>query len=248
MEPQIIYEEKDWAALSKPTGLQMHHAWVESVTGAARPTLADWILARFPETGTVGDDPAARPGIVHRLDRDTSGIVLIARTQEYFTYLKNLFQEKKITKTYLALVRGHLKEESGVIDQAIGILSGSTKRSVRSEKMLKPAVTAYKVLERLMRSDDSEKSTLAEFSPLTGRTHQIRVHAAYLGHPVWGDKIYGPKNQPAWVTRLMLHSHTLEFEVRPGKRMKLEAAPEPEFEAAYRAAGGVNFNAVIHNK
>lgn len=247
MEPKIIYEEKEWAAIFKPAGLQMHHARAAGASDTERATLADWLSKRYPETREVGDDPGERPGIVHRLDRDTSGIVLIARSQNYFSYLKSLFQEKKISKTYLALVRGHIRENSGTIDKAIGIILGSTKRSVRSDKMSKSALTDYKVLERLKNEEDLSESTLAEFRPRTGRTHQIRVHSAHIGHPVWGDKIYGPKKQPEWVTRLMLHARTLEFEVQEGKRMKLEAAPDDAFIRVYEAAGGGALEQVIHN-
>ncbi len=184
------------------------------------PTLVDWLLSRYPEIATVGDDPAQRPGIVHRLDKDTSGVMLVAKNQKTFEYLKSLFQKHEIIKTYLALVQGELAKKSGVIDAPIGIKNGTTKRSIRSTKMAKEAVTEYKVLA----------GSLLEVKPKTGRTHQIRVHLASIGHPIVGDPIYGKKpsvkNQ-----RLMLHAASIEFTAPDGKRMRLEAEPPPEFHA-----------------
>jgi 23S rRNA pseudouridine1911/1915/1917 synthase len=237
MEPQVIYETPEFAAILKPAGLQMHAARLAGGTISDGDTLAAWVRRRYPETAAVGDDPEERPGLVHRLDKATSGIVLVARTQEYFLYLKSLFAEKKISKTYLALARGHLKDQSGIIDAPIGILSGSTKRSVRSDKMLKTAVTEYRVLESLS-GEEGFDTSLVEVSPKTGRTHQIRVHLAYISHPVLGDKLYGPKKQPGWATRLMLHAWKIEFEEKTGKRVRLEAVPDPEFISVYKKAGG----------
>src|ERR1700685_121466 len=132
MEPEIVYENKNFLAINKPSGLLVHRAKIANHTSSAEPTLVDWLLKHRPEIKNVGDDPAQRPGIVHRLDKDTSGIMLIPKTQEYFEYLKSLFQKHEIKKTYYAVVRGGLKEKEGTIDKPIGIRNGTLKRSVRS--------------------------------------------------------------------------------------------------------------------
>ncbi len=168
-----------------------------------------------------------RPGIVHRLDKDTSGIMLIPLTQEYFSYLKKLFQEKKIKKTYLAIVKGEVKGKTGIIDKPIGIKSGTTRRTVFSDKMSKEAVTEYKLIKNFEK--DGQELSLLEVYPLTGRTHQIRVHLNYIGHPVIGDKMYGGKTVAALAPRQMLHCYSMEFDMEPGKSIKLEAEPPDDF-------------------
>lgn len=233
VEPRVIYEDKNILAVSKPAGLQVHAARV--ARGAReRPretTLTDWLLRRYPEIRVVGDDPELRPGIVHRLDKETSGVMLLARNQHTFEYLKSLFQKGEIGKIYLALVSGIPKERAGRIDAPIGIRNGTLKRSIRSVKMAKQAVTEYKVLKTFAREGMDGKGTkfsLLEISPKTGRTHQVRVHLASIGHPVAGDRLYGPKQQPPWAGRLMLHALSLEFTDEGGKRLKFEAEP-PEY-------------------
>ena len=246
-EPKIIYEDENFLAVDKPAGLLVHGARFmdygsknfEPRTMNYEPTLVDWLVERYPEIKGVGDpvklpngnygagDPN-RPGIVHRLDRGTSGVMLVARNQKYFEYLKSLFQKHEIKKTYLALVRGELKEKHGIIDRPLGIKSGTTKRTVHSAKMAKSAVTEYSVLR------SSGGCSLLEVRPRTGRTHQIRVHLASIGHPVVGDKLYGPKkllttNHSPLTTRLMLHALAIEFTTVEGRRIKIEADPPPEF-------------------
>jgi 23S rRNA pseudouridine1911/1915/1917 synthase len=135
----------------------------------------------------VGDAPDVRPGIVHRLDRATSGVMLAARTAHAFGVLKELFQTRAIEKEYRALVHGVLHPAEGRIDRPIGIKPRTTKRSVFSSQMSKPAVTRYAVVT------------------------QIRVHFASLGHPVVGDTLYAPKRTEPHVSRLMLHAHRIAF-------------------------------------
>ncbi|MEK7077159.1 MAG: RluA family pseudouridine synthase [Patescibacteria group bacterium] len=249
-EPRVIYEDENFIALNKPAGLLVHSQKIKSQKSKVKieeATLVDWLLDRYPGIKTIGDDPETRPGIVHRLDRDTSGVLLVAKTQKSFEYLKSLFQKREIKKTYLAWVLGVPKEKCGVINTPIGIQSGSTKRSVRSAKMSKPAVTRYKVLQQ--RAYGKEQiASLLEVMPETGRTHQIRVHLASIGHPVAGDPLYGRKlavrswqlgvskkknelttNHQLLTTRLMLHALSVEFTAQDGKRLKIEAEPPPEF-------------------
>ncbi len=147
----------------------------------------------YPEVKNVGDDPGQRPGIVHRLDKETSGVVVVARNQETFDYLKSQFQQHKVQKTYLALVIGKVKDKTGRIDLPMGIKSGTTKRSVSAKKMkmVKEAITDYRALKYLKIGD--RDFTLLEVMPKTGRTHQLRVHAASIGHPIIGDPLYSRK-------------------------------------------------------
>jgi 23S rRNA pseudouridine1911/1915/1917 synthase len=213
-DPKIIYEAKDFIALDKPAGLLVHAARVRRGRRPGgrieeEPTLVDWLLKHCPEVATVGDDPVTRPGIVHRLDKDTSGVMLVAKTQEYFEYLKSLFQEHRVEKTYYALVRGVPKPGEGVIDKPIGITNGTLKRSVRSAKMQKDAVTDYRVVKTFAVGAD-QTLALVEVKPKTGRTHQIRVHMASIGCPLVGDRLYGPKVKGA-SGRLMLHAASIAF-------------------------------------
>jgi 23S rRNA pseudouridine1911/1915/1917 synthase len=261
MEPTIIYEDKDFLAIDKPAGLMVHPAKISGKKKPRKtePTLVDWLLVRYPEVKNVGDDPVLRPGIVHRLDKETSGVMLIPKNQEYFEYLKSLFKAHAIKKKYLALVFGVPRESKGIIDVPIGIKNGTLKRSVHSRKMAKRAVTEYNVLktmripvapskvspDKIRNGADGKVASfsLLEVFPMTGRTHQIRVHLASIGHPVVGDLLYGPKKQPEWVrrpifsdaekggrtSRLMLHAHSLEFAPRPGNFIKIEAESPFDF-------------------
>jgi 23S rRNA pseudouridine1911/1915/1917 synthase len=214
IEPRIIYEDKNFLALDKPAGLLVH-----PTASSKEPTLANWLLKRYPEMKKVGDSD--RPGIVHRLDRDTSGIILAAKNQKYFEYLKNLFQTRAIKKTYRALVYGKLTPKKGIIEKEIRVKSGTTKRTVFKGRGEKSAVTEYKLLKQFT------GFSWLEIIPLTGRTHQIRVHLASIGHSVVGDKLYGPKKSKEVglpnINRQLLHAYSLEFSLSPGKRLKLAA-------------------------
>ena len=214
MEPQVIYEDKNFLALDKPAGLLVH-----PTASSREPTLVNWLLKRYPEMKKVGD--SGRPGIVHRLDRDTSGIILAAKNQKYFEYLKNLFQTRAIKKTYRALAYGKMTPKKGIIEKDIRVRSGTVKRTVFKGRGERSAITEYRLLKQFI------GFSWLEIIPLTGRTHQIRVHLASIGHPVVGDKLYGPK-KPEEVglpntNRQLLHAYSLEFSPSPGKRLKLAA-------------------------
>ncbi len=235
-EPKIVYEDENFVGISKPAGMLVHpyRANGEWRMGNGEETLTSWLLKKYPEMKTVGDLPAGRqatenmrPGIVHRLDRETSGIMLAVRNQKYFDYFKSLFKERKIKKIYLALVSGEPREKQGIIDKPIGIKNGSVKRSVHSEKMLKSAVTEYKVVKTSI--SKGIPFSLLEVSPKTGRTHQIRVHLASIGHPIAGDPLYGGKKNAELAKRLMLHAYSLEISLPNGRRLRLEAEPEKSF-------------------
>jgi len=230
---EIIYENKDMIVVNKPAGLIVH-----GVAGkiSVEPTLTDILLKKYPEIKTVGDDPTLRPGIVHRLDKDTSGVMVVARNQGSFEYLKSLFKARDIKKTYVAIVSGVPRERQGIIDQPIGIKNGTTKRSVRSLKMAKSAVTKYEVTKTTEKIDGHGKESpfaLLSVSPKTGRTHQIRVHLKSIGHPIVGDVLYGPKKQPPWTTRLMLHAASIEFSDGHGGRLRFDAEVPKEFEEIF---------------
>lgn len=242
-DPKTVYTDKDFIAIDKPAGLLVHRTRISDSQfpiSKDEPTLVDWLLEHYPEVKNVGDlvqlpdgsygasDPL-RPGIVHRLDRDTSGVMLVPRNQNYFEYLKSLFQKHEIQKIYLAVVFGSVKSDTGIIDKPIGIKSGTTKRSVRSEKMAKIATTEYRTLKRFTK--DGESYTLLEVRPKTGRTHQIRVHLASIGHPIVGDVLYTKRNVPVWAGRLMLHALAVEFSPRSGEQLQIETELPLEFKA-----------------
>lgn len=216
---RVIYEDKNFLALYKPAGVLVHQINLKSKTKNLKPEsiLVDWLLKRFPEVKNVGDEPQTRPGIVHRLDKDTSGVILVARNQKYFDYLKNLFQTRQIKKTYLALVYGKLEPKTGVIKKPISFKLGSIKRTVWKGRLEKEAITEYKVIKFF------PLFSLVEVMPKTGRTHQIRVHLSSIGHPIVGDSLYGPKENPFGLKRQFLHAKSLEFNTEEGKRIKIEA-------------------------
>ena len=254
--PKIIFENKDIIVVMKPAGLLVHAGAAQEggkgsvvrgkgmKTGKKKelvfrnePTLVGWLLERYPEIKTVGDNVHHRPGIVHRLDKETSGVMVVARNQASFDHLKSLFMAHRVLKTYHTIVFGVPKNSQGVIDLPIGIKNGTLKRSVLSDKLKKEAVTAYRILKTFRAPNakgEVANFSLLEVKPKTGRTHQIRVHLAHLGHAIVGDPLYGPQRQPPWARRLMLQAVALEFPARNGKPMKFEA----ERELGESVAGG----------
>ena len=236
--PTVLYEDKDLLVVNKPSGLLVHpfvkpKAKSQKSKVLDEPTLTDWLLRHYPEVKTVGDAPEERPGIIHRLDRDTSGVMVVARNQKTFLYLKSLFQKHEVKKTYLALVWGVSKETTGTITKPIGIRNGTVKRSVHGGRMIKDAVTDYRVLRTYVdvrgRDYDSLRMSLLKVSPQTGRTHQIRVHLASIHHPIVGDPLYGKKHESFAAPRLMLHASEIEFAKSDGKRIRVAAEPPQDF-------------------
>ncbi len=219
----VLFREEDFIALNKPSGMLVHilpHQ--KSVTD---PTVVSWLRENTPSVEGVGDDPVHRPGIVHRLDKDTSGVLLVALTPDGFSYLKNLFATKTITKTYKAIVQGHVEDDKGTINIPIGIKSGTTKHTIFSSKDAKEAVTDFVVEKRFER--DGKQFTLLSVSPRTGRTHQIRVHLNNMHHPVVGDALYGGKANKQAASRLMLHAYSVKFVDKKGEDVYIEA-PMPQ--------------------
>jgi 23S rRNA pseudouridine1911/1915/1917 synthase len=212
---EIIYEDADYLIISKPAGILVHSS---KNSANSEKTVVDWLREHRPEVKDVGDNPQERPGIVHRLDRDTSGVLLIAKNNQSFAHLKNLFQSGKIKKSYLALVWGKING-AGKINKPIGLRSGTTKRSVQAKnmKMIKEAITEYKAIQNF------EHFTLLRVFPKTGRTHQIRVHLASIGHAIVGDLLYGPKKKVTGLSRQFLHAESIEFTSLNGSRIRVEA-------------------------
>ncbi len=242
IEPQIIYKDENFIAVDKPAGLLVHQAGnsKHEAQNSKQHTLVDWLIEKFPEIKSVGDPSTnsgqviyERSGIVHRLDRNTSGVILIARNQKYFEYLKNLFQNHQIKKIYWALVWGMVRPKKGIIEKPISLKSGTTKRTVWEGKMTKEAITEYKVLKYYQRrSDDYNISSanagkllylsLVEVYPKTGRTHQIRIHFASIGHPIVNDELYGPKEKLNGLKRQFLHAKSIEFNQNEKSKIKIE--------------------------
>ncbi len=201
---EVVYIHEHFVVLSKPAGITMHKPHPEST----EVTLVDWITHNFHEISTIG--PVNRPGIVHRLDKDTSGLLVIARTNYAHTVFGAMFKNRTMHKTYWALVEGH-PAASGSINSPIGrhpvlrnkMSAFSTSQRVNIKPGIREALTHYQVIEHY------DKHTLLELKPVTGRTHQIRVHCAALGHALVGDKTYG--KQSPHIKRHALHAHKLEF-------------------------------------
>lgn len=226
----ILYEDNFLLAIDKPAGIQVHPAG-----NAVRATVAHFIISRYPKIRGVGENPL-RPGIVHRLDRETSGLLVVAKTQTAFEKLKKLFQDRKIEKTYLALVSGHTPFKQGVINQPLARHPKKLKRVVvrptSARKTAREALTFYQVITRYRGFD------LLQVTPKTGRTHQIRAHLAYLGNPIVGDKLYAFKPmrraKKSFPERQMLHATGLRFELF-GKKYSFEAPLPEDFRALLNA-------------
>ena len=206
INPEILYEDKDILVINKPAGLVVH-----SDGKTVEPSVSEWLVSRYPEAKEVGEDmgEVERPGIVHRIDRDTSGVLVLDKNKEGHAHLKEQFKERLVDKVYETFVYGNLKEEHGSIKLPIG-KSNSDFRKWSAERGAKgvkrDALTYYRVLGR------GEGVTHVEAKPKTGRTHQIRVHFKALHHPVVCDKLYAhQKESLLGFERLALHAKSLTF-------------------------------------
>jgi 23S rRNA pseudouridine1911/1915/1917 synthase len=196
----ILYEDDHLLVVDKPSGLVVHPA-----PGHPTGTLVNALLGRGGRLSGVAGD--FKPGIVHRLDKDTSGLILVAKDDETHRALSGQFASGKVEKVYWALVKGSVAQDEGTIEAAIGRHRFQRQQMAVREDTGRQAITRYKVLKRL------KGATLLELYPKTGRTHQLRVHLAHLGHPILGDTRYGIK---AGLPRQFLHAHRLKF-LHPAK-------------------------------
>ena len=205
----IVYEDDDFAIINKPQGMVVHPA-----PGAYNHTLVNALLYHFENLSSASDK--IRPGIVHRIDKDTSGLLVVAKNDKAHESLAKQIAEHSCFRHYLALLEGNLKQDSGTIDTFIGRNPADRKQMAVLDEG-KKAITHYKVLERY------GNYCLVEFVLETGRTHQIRVHSKHLGHPIVGDKTYGIKNQKFNLDGQLLHAYKLELtHPKTAKRMQFE--------------------------
>ncbi len=209
----IVYENSDLLVIDKPAGLLVHPG-----AGKTEDTISHALVARYPDIVNVGEKH--RPGIVHRLDEDTSGLMMIAKNQSTFDYLKNLFLEHSVTKKYLALVHGVPEKLHDTINVP---LEKNFKRSKMKAGSGKEAITEYSVLSQ-GESKELDQVALLKVNLHTGRTHQIRAHMAHIGHPVVGDPVYGgtfKKTDEQILNRQFLHSYYLKFQLPDGSVIEL---------------------------
>jgi 23S rRNA pseudouridine1911/1915/1917 synthase len=228
----IVYEDQALLVVNKPAGMVVHPA-----PGHPGGTLVNAVLAHCPQLAAGDDD---RPGIVHRLDRDTSGLILVAKSERARRALQRQFKERQVRKAYLALLDGHLQPAWGRVEAPVGRDPHHRQRM----KVLaggREAATEYHVLEQFAHQVGPAAGdyTLIEAQPITGRTHQIRVHFASVGHPVVGDEVYGRRKTTLPVPRQFLHARRLGFKhPSTGQRLDLEAPLPEELESVMELLRG----------
>lgn len=218
----VVYEDSELIVINKAQGMVTHPA-----PGTYSGTLVNALLAHCADLSGIGG--VARPGIVHRLDKDTSGLIVVAKTDQAHQNLAAQIQAKTATRQYLAIIQGHLKTSEGTVDAPIGRHpSDRVKMAVLVGG--RHAVTHWKELERF------KGASLVELTLETGRTHQIRVHLAHLGHPIIGDPVYGPRHSvPVKLHGQALHAYRLAFaHPRTGERLAFEVGPPEPFERLLR--------------
>lgn len=229
MEPTIIYEDRDVLVINKPAGLIVH-----SDGRTEEPSVVTWVLAHYPELTGVGEpwlspqgETVPRPGIVHRLDRTTSGVMVLAKTADAYEFLKKGFQDRVMHKEYTAFVYGHPKKDSGTIEAEIARVRSTPPRWSASLKgtqnKKRAAITDWRVEKRLV-TPEGERVSIMRLMPKTGRTHQIRVHLKALGYPIISDHLYAStKPQLLGLTRPALHASRLSLVLPSGVEKSFEA-------------------------
>ncbi len=228
----MIYEDDMLVAVNKPPGVLVH-----TDGHGGEPTVADWMLENYPQSRDVGEpmflsngNSISRPGIVHRIDRETSGVLLLCKTEEAFLFLKKQFQEREVKKIYNAFVYGVPKDKRGSIDLPISRSKKDFRMYVANpvpQGKSRTASTEYAVLK------ERDDSAFMELYPKTGRTHQIRVHMKAINHPVICDSLYAPK-RPSLLgfERLALHARMVTCKHPNGSVLSLEAPYPEDFEHA----------------
>ena len=261
MKIKILYEDKNILVIDKPAGIMVHpDGRSKSDKGKkGKETISDWVLSEYPAIKNVGEpiliegkdgkkEKILRPGIVHRLDKETSGVLLIAKNQKTFLFLKEQFQNHKVKKVYRAFVYGNVSDpkaslltgKRGVINVPIGrsqkdIQTYTAGRGAREP--VRDAVTEYTVLNRFADTDNEYEKKKVEHQysymevyPKTGRTHQIRVHMRYINHPIVSDPLYrGEKDLALGMKRLALHSFSVTFYLPNGELKTIESPLPPDF-------------------
>jgi 23S rRNA pseudouridine1911/1915/1917 synthase len=219
---KVIFQDAEVIVIDKPAGLVVH-------PGAGHPsgTLANALIHHFPEVALIGSEE--RPGIVHRLDRDTSGVMVVARTPRAYDSLVRQFKMRVVWKTYLGLAWGRVSAPEGKLSWPLG-------RHPKKGNMISILARSPKKAETFFQVQQTFRdTTLLEIRPVTGRTHQIRVHMAAAGHPIVGDALYGRKKEPREFPRLFLHAQTLSF-IHPatGERLAFASPLPSDLEAVIR--------------
>jgi len=212
----VLFEDQDMLVINKPAGMVVHPS-----AGHATGTLVHAILAHAPEMQGVGG--VKRPGIVHRLDKDTSGVLVVAKNDAAHRFLQAQFKQRKVEKTYLALVDSHPPTPTGRVEAAISRDPAHRQRmAIVPEHKGRMAISIYRTIESF------PDHTLLEVNILTGRTHQIRLHMAYLECPVVGDRVYGYRKVSLPVSRQLLHAYRLKIDLPDSTRQAEFTAPLPE--------------------
>ncbi|HOA23049.1 MAG: RluA family pseudouridine synthase [Aggregatilineales bacterium] len=211
VELDVLYEDDDLVAVNKPAGMVTHPAY-----GNWSGTLVNAALYHWPQMRDAGPD-LERSGVVHRLDKDTSGVIVLAKTPQALRHLQRQFKRRTVYKLYTALVEGVPASNAGIIEAPIG-RDPSRRKRMAVVKGGRPAITRYDLIE------DLETNALLAVEPRTGRTHQIRVHLAWLGHPIVGDRLYGYRKQRIGLKRLFLHASELHVDSpSTGERLEFRA-------------------------
>ncbi|NLN71056.1 MAG: RluA family pseudouridine synthase [Chloroflexi bacterium] len=212
----IIFENEQIIVINKPAGMVVHPG-----VGNHAGTLVNALLAYYPPIRDVGT--GERPGVVHRLDKETSGVIVFAKTEKAYRWLVKQFKSREAHKAYLALVDGHPPTPTGRIEAPIGRDSRTrTRMAVKLRGQGKPAITEYFQLQKF------NQHSLLEVHPITGRTHQIRVHLSYLGAPVVGDTLYGRRHPSITLDRIFLHARTLKLRLPGERNERVFEAPLPD--------------------
>jgi len=214
MDIKIIYEDGDVLVVDKPAGIVVFPEGQTLKSG--EKTLIDYLIEKYSDLKNAGEAP--RYGIVHRLDKDTSGILLVAKSTEGLIFLQKQFKNREVEKKYVCLVEGVMENDLGTIETLIARAKGDPRKQkaysvLNAPKSAREAITEYKVLEKF------KDYTLLEVEIKTGRRHQIRCHFSYLQHPIAGDKLYAFKNSktPEGLTRQFLHAKQLKIKLPDGK-------------------------------
>ncbi|NJC98186.1 MAG: RluA family pseudouridine synthase [Anaerolineales bacterium] len=212
----VLFENEDVIVIDKPSGMVVHPA-----AGHSSGTLVNAVLGYDPEIEGIGGEE--RPGVVHRLDKETSGLILIAKNERAHRWLQEQFRLRKVEKTYLALVDGKPPTPAGRVETYIGRDPGHRKRMANvSESRGREAISEYRTVEEF------KDHTLLEFHPLTGRTHQIRLHCAFLKCPIVGDEVYGRRKPTVEIERHFLHAHRLKIILLGETKQRAFESPLPE--------------------